>query len=136
MNLTLVRDIFTDTSTTGSLFVDNAFECFTLEDRDRKLEDGGVKVYGRTAIPRGHYKIALDWSPKYGRDMPHILDVPGFQGIRIHSGNKADDTEGCLLVGQERTENYIRNSKLAFDALLMKLNLAWAKGEEAWITVS
>ena len=91
MNLSLIRDIFTENSTTGKLFIENDFECFVLEDEDRKLEAGGKKVYGKTAIPRGRYKIELDWSPKYGRDMPHVLDVPHFDGIRIHTGNYAGE---------------------------------------------
>ncbi len=136
MNLSLIRDTFTETSTTGKLFIENDFECFLLEDQDRKLEAGGKKVYGRTAIPRGRYKIELDWSPKYGRDMPHVLDVPQFDGIRIHTGNRSEDSEGCLIPGQERTEDYVRNSKLAFDALLQKLNLAWANNEEVWLTIT
>lgn len=136
MNLSLIRDTFTETSTTGKLFIENEFECYVLEDQDRKLEAGGSKIYGRTAIPRGRYKIELDWSPKYGRDMPHILDVPQFEGIRIHTGNRSEDSEGCLIPGQERIENYVRNSKLAFDALLQKLNLAWANNEEVWLTIT
>ena len=136
MKLLLVREVFSTESTGGSLSIENQFECFTIEDEDRALESGGIKLYGRTAIPRGRYKVALDWSPKYGRDMPHVLNVPGFEGVRIHSGNSAKDTEGCILVGQERHENYIRKSKAAFDALLLKLNVAWAKGEEVWLTVS
>lgn len=136
MNLSLVRDTFTENSTTGKLFIENEFECFVLEDEDRKLEAGGKKIYGRTAIPRGRYKIEMDWSPKYGRDMPHVLNVPQFEGIRIHTGNRSEDTEGCLIVGQERSENYVRNSKLAFDDLLKKLKLAWAENEEVWITIT
>ena len=136
MNLSLIRDTFTETSTTGKLFIENDFECFVLEDQDRKLEAGGMKVYGETAIPRGRYKIELDWSPKYGRDMPHILDVPQFEGIRIHTGNRTADTEGCLIVGQERIVDYVRSSKLAFDALLLKLNAAWANNEEVWLTIT
>lgn len=136
MNLTLIRDVFTEVSTTGKLFIENDEECFILEDQDRKLEAGGTKIYGRTAIPRGRYKIVLDWSPKYGRDMPHLLDVPQYEGIRIHTGNRAEDSEGCLIPGQDRVENYVRNSKLAFDALLQKMNIAWARGEEVWITIT
>lgn len=136
MNLTLRREQFTTESTIGSLLIDGQHECFTLEDEDRALEAGGEKLYGRTAIPRGRYKIGLDWSPKYGRDMPHVLDVPGFEGIRIHSGNTARDTEGCILVGTERIPNYIRNSRIAFAALILKLNFAWASGEEVWIDIT
>ena len=136
MNLYQIRDVFTENSTTSKLFIENEEECFILEDQDRKLEAGGKKVYGRTAIPRGRYKIEMDWSPKYGRDMPHILDVPQFEGIRIHPGNRSEDTEGCLIPGQERVEDYVRNSKPAFDALLTKLNAAWANNEEVWLTIT
>src|SRR4030042_6152724 len=140
LNLSLVREKFTPESTGGSLFIEGGQElereCFTLEDADRKLEAGGKKLYGRPAIPRGRYKIELDRSPKYGRDMPHVLDVPGFEGIRIHSGNTARDTEGCILVGTERIPNYIRNSRIAFAALILKLNFAWASGEEVWIDIT
>lgn len=136
MNLYQIRDTFTENSTTSKLFIENEFECYVLEDQDRKLEAGGKKVYGRTAIPRGRYKIELDWSPKYGRDMPHLLDVPQFEGIRIHTGNRSEDSEGCLITGQERIEDYVRNSKLAFDALLQKMNMAWANKEEVWLTIT
>ena len=138
MELKLRRDVFTVISTMGELFIDGSAEreCYTLEDEDRALEAGGQKVYAKTAIPRGRYKVVLDWSPKYGRDMPHVLDVPGFEGIRIHSGNSAEDTEGCILVGRSRHENWVRDSKLAFDDLLQKLNAAWAAGEEVWLKVT
>jgi hypothetical protein len=138
MEMKLHRDKLSIISSMGELFIDGSTEreCFTLEDEDRKLEAGGVKVYGRTAIPRGRYKVELDWSPKYGRDMPHVLDVPGFTGIRIHSGNRAEDTEGCILVGRSRHENWLRDSKIAFEELLKKLNVAWAKGEEVWLTIT
>jgi len=139
MRLELHRDIFTDYSTTGEIFIDGLKEreCFSLEDTDRHLEDGKEKkVFGRTAIPRGTYKVVMDWSPKYGRDMPHLLDVPGFEGIRIHSGNSSDDTEGCILVGTERVDNYIRNSRIAFHALVLKMSYAWSRGEEVLITIT
>ena len=135
MELLLKRDVFTEVSTQGQLSVNGEFECFTLEDKDRKLENGGTKVFGETAIPRDRYKVELDWSPHFGKDMPHILDVPQFEGVRIHPGNYPRDTEGCILVGKERYEDFIRDSKIAFDALLAKLNLAWAQGEEVWLTI-
>lgn len=136
MEMKLNRDILTAISSMGILTIDGTHECFTLEDEDRKLEAGGEKVFAKTAIPRGHYKVELDWSPKYGRDMPHVQNVPGFTGIRIHAGNQAEDTEGCILVGRSRNENWLRDSKIAFDALLQKLNVAWAAGEEVWIEIT
>lgn len=136
MEMKLNRDILTPISSMGVLTIDGEHECFTLEDEDRKLEAGGEKLFAKTAIPRGRYKVELDWSPKYSRDMPHVQDVPGFTGIRIHAGNRAEDTEGCILVGQSRNENWLRDSKIAFDALLQKLNTAWAAGEEVWLEIT
>lgn len=136
MNLELKRDTFTAISTQGILTIDGEHECYTLEDEDRYLEEGGEKVYGKTAIPRGRYKVVMDWSPKYERDMPHVLAVPGFEGIRIHAGNKAEDTEGCILVGRSRNENWLRDSKIAFDTLVQKLGVAWADEKEVWLTIT
>lgn len=137
LELKLVRDKAKSSqlSTIGDLFVDSAWECYTLEDEDRYLEDDGQKVYGKTAIPRGRYKVVLDWSDHFQRDMPHILGVPQFEGVRIHSGNSPADTLGCVLVGTEWFENWVRNSRVAFDALFRKLKDAWASGKEVWITI-
>jgi len=135
MELLLTRDIFTETSTEGILEVDGEVECFTLEDKDRKIESTGDKVYGETCIPRGRYKVVYDMSPKYGKLMPHILGVPYFDGIRFHPGNKAEDSLGCILVGLSRTKDWISSSGKAFDALLLKLKKAWDSGEEVWITI-
>jgi hypothetical protein len=134
--LRLVREDFTTVSTIGSLFWEGEWQCFILEDEDRALEAGGVKIFSKTAIPRGRYQIVKDWSPKYGREMPHILDVPGFEGIRIHPGNEARDTEGCLITGREKVKNYVRDSKAAYVALLLKLEAAWDAGDEVWITIA
>lgn len=117
MKIKLIRDTFTDKSTTGQLFVDDVFECYVLEDVVRD----GEKVYGKTAIPYGLYELTIDYSPKYDRPMMHVLDVPGFQGIRIHSGNDADDTEGCLIVGRMRRQNWVGESKLAYAPLFQKV---------------
>lgn len=126
MKLKLVRDTFTKKSTTGKLFVDDTFECYVLEDVVRT----GPKVYGETAIPEGIYEITIDYSPKYDRPMMHILSVPGFEGIRIHSGNVAADTEGCLLVGRMRRSNWVGESKLAMASLFPKVkNVVNAHGK-------
>src|SRR3972149_10690167 len=97
MELLLQRKIFTDKSTIGELFVDGVFECFTLEDVVRDDE----KIKKVTAIPDGIYTVLVTWSPRFKRQLPLLIDVPGFDGIRIHPGNTADDTEGCLLVGEK-----------------------------------
>lgn len=133
MKLKLIRDTFTDKSTTGPLMVDDVSECYILEDVVRPV---GEKVFGKTAIPEGTYKVVLDYSPKYGRIMPHILDVPNFLGIRIHAGNQAEDTEGCLIVGRMRRPNWVGESKLAYAALFQKLQQAVSIGEEITIEVT
>ena len=99
MNLLLLRRDFTDKSTIGLLYVGQVFQCYALEDPDRKLEDGGEKIPGKTAIPRGKYRIIIDWSNRFKRELPRLLDVPNYVGVRIHPGNGPDDTEGCILPG-------------------------------------
>ena len=132
MNLRLLRDTFAEKSTVGALYVNNIFECDTLEDKVRS----GPKVPHATAIPVGTYRVIIDDSARFGRPMPHILDVPGFDGIRIHAGNTDADTEGCVLLGR-RTGNvdFIADSRKAFAAFYPKLEAALARGEEVKITV-
>lgn len=102
MQLLLRRTRFYDTHTTGQLYINGEYFGFTLEDKVREV--GGVpiekwKVYGETAISRGSYEVVLETSPRFGPDTITLQKVPGFTGIRIHAGNTADDTEGCILVG-------------------------------------
>lgn len=83
----------------------------------------GVKVYGQTAIPAGTYQVVLNQSPRFKRVLPLLLNVPGFEGIRIHPGNKAEDTDGCILVGDAPAPDWLGQSKVAFDRLFAKLRL-------------
>lgn len=119
MNLTLKRRWVERDATIGELFLDGLWECYTLEDLVRD-----VKLPGRTAIPAGSYDITLDFSPRFGRVLPHLLNVPGFEGIRLHAGNLPDDTSGCILVGRIRGDAKILGSKLALDALMEKFRMA------------
>lgn len=121
LHLELKRKILTDKSTIGELSVNDIFECYTLED---VVRSEGVKVYGQTAIPTGTYKVVLDFSDRFQKIMPHILDVPNFEGIRIHCGNDASSTDGCLLVGRTKSQDWIGDSKLAFNDLFPKLQKA------------
>lgn len=127
MRLMLYRDTFTEESTVGELSVDGEFFCYTLEDYDRKMEDGGKKEYGKTCIPRGTYDVVIDFSPKYNKDMPHVLSVPGFEGVRIHSGNVAADSEGCILVGSTKSKDFIGNSVVTFNKLMTLMDEAYTK---------
>lgn len=116
MELRLVRNQYSPTSTIGELHVDGAFECFTLEDRVRS-----TKVAGATAIPPGRYEVSVTWSNRFKRPLPLLMDVPNYTGVRIHTGNKAEDTEGCILVGRKRLPDLVGESKLAFDPLFAKI---------------
>lgn len=118
MELKLIRETFTEKSTIGSLYVNGIFFCYTLEDKDRKLETGGVKEYAKTAIPRGKYKVINSFSNRFKKYLPELVNVPQFAGIRIHAGNTADHSEGCILVGSTKAVDFIGNSKVTFDKLM------------------
>ena len=124
MRIELVRIAFKDTYTIGKLYVDGKYFCDVLEDVDRGLDSSmseseilKKKVKGQTAIPIGHYVINITYSPKYKRMMPLLLDVKGFSGIRIHSGNNAKDTEGCLLVGKNKKVGMVLESRDTYQRL-------------------
>jgi hypothetical protein len=116
MKLTLKRETRTDASTIGRLFIDGVFQCVTLEDVERN-----IKVYGKTAIPTGTYKVVLTPSPRFKRILPLLLDVPGYSGIRIHPGNTAHDTEGCILPGRSYGQDVVYQSRIAFEDLYRRL---------------
>jgi GH24 family phage-related lysozyme (muramidase) len=119
LNLTLTRNIYTNSSTIGELSLNGKFECFILEDVVRP-----EKIPGITAIPAGTYEVRITHSPKFQRDLPLLLNVPNFSGIRIHVGNTARDTEGCLLPGRSKSVDFVGESRTAFDALFAKLRSA------------
>lgn len=120
INILVQRKWVVGDATLGELFLDGVFEAFTLEDTVRPIEQ---KVDGQTAIPAGTYKVIVDWSPRFQKNMLHILDVPGFLGVRIHPGNAPKDTDGCLLVGQtmDLSTGTVGGSRLAYEQLFRKL---------------
>lgn len=99
MKIEVIRDIFTSTETFGKMFIDGEFFCYTLED---VLRD--VKIKHKTAIPSGRYEVIYNLSPKFKKNMPRLLNVPGFQGILIHGGCTHEDSSGCILVAFHRNE--------------------------------
>lgn len=133
MNIELIRDTFTDKTTIGKLYIDGKYQCETLEDVKRP---DGIKVYGETAIPRGEYEVVINFSSKYQRPMLQIMNVPMFDGIRIHSGNKAGDTEGCILVGTSRDKDWIGGSVKAYKPLFEKIDKAFEAGEQITIKIT
>jgi hypothetical protein len=107
MNIQVNRIFKGDTYTIGHLFVNDKYVCDTLEDEVRP----GKKVFAETAIPAGTYTVTWSFSPHFCRNMPEVLNVPGFRNIRIHAGNDSSDTEGCILLGQNKVKGRIINSR-------------------------
>jgi hypothetical protein len=125
--LRLLREPSRFGATLGSLYIDGHWEAFTLEDENR--ERAGVpvrdwKIKGQTAIPAGRYRVIIAPSHRFKRPLPLLLDVPGFEGIRIHPGNGPADTEGCILVGRDRVAGRVLQSRVAFEALFSTLQAA------------
>lgn len=126
MNIIIKRIFKGPDYTIGKLSIDGKYFCDTLEDTVRVP---GVKIPGKTAIPTGKYKIKLTESLRFGKLMPRLENVPGFTGVLIHSGNTAEDTEGCILVGKNRVKGKVLDSRETF-ARLFKLLFVSARGGE------
>lgn len=133
MRMELKRIDLKDTCTIGVLYVDGQQECWTLEDRVRP---DGVKVYGETAIPAGIYRVDVTPSPRFKRDLPLLINVANFVGVRIHPGNTAGDTEGCILVGRTRGPERVNESQLAFNALFAKILAAKSRKDPITLEIS
>ena len=147
--LILKRKWYTKESTVGELFEKGKLLriCYILEDFERLATasvspKGGStrskkrrKVHGETAIPKGRYEIRLTHSTKFKKTLPLLYNVPGFSGIRIHAGNTAKDTEGCLLPGIERSEDFVGHSKRAFKKLCKMLERTKREGKRIIIEI-
>lgn len=154
MQLTVKRSYRGNNYTVGHLYVDGKFFCDTMEDVDRGLNDRmpltqikSIKIKGKTCIPYGTYVISMAIpSPKYSNyakypyalvvkgKMPRVMDVPGFEGVLIHPGTTANDTEGCLLVGENKVKGKLINSQITWKKLCKVLLEAVNKKEK--ITIS
>lgn len=133
VNLRVERRIFTDDVTIGELYVNDEFMCYTLEDAVRD-----TKIYGKTAIPKGTYKVIFNMSNRFKRRMPLLLNVPNYEGVRIHAGNTHVDTDGCIILGlglarsaDSRFDWTVTQSRMAIE----KFNKAVDNGEEVEITI-
>jgi hypothetical protein len=135
MKLVLLRKYYTDKSTIGELSINGHFECHTLEDKVRSKK--GKKVYGQTAIPAGTYQVIINTSSRFNVLMPLLLNVPGYEGIRIHPGNTDAQTLGCLLVGMYNTNapDFLSHSKDAYNKLYPKLKKALDANERITIEI-
>ena len=114
---------------------ERGYFCDTLEPTWRDYKHGGYKVKGRSAIPEGRYAVVISWSPKMKQWLPILLGVPNFSGIRIHAGNTAADTQGCILVGKNREVGKVLDSRIWLHRLKQKIVEAKERGEAVWITV-
>lgn len=136
----------------GRMEIDKEYFCDTLEDTDRGLSNAMSeeeiirrKIYGKTAIPSGIYRIDMNtvspkfksriWAVPYGGKLPRLLEVKGFNGVLIHPGNTADDTSGCILVGQNKGKGRVVNSIDTFGKLMSKLLMARAEGKDIFIKI-
>lgn len=124
-----VKRVFTcDKYTIGRLYVDGEYMCDTLEDCDRGLDDSmdektikRLKVYGKTAIPTGTYRVVLSYSSRFRKILPEILNVKGYSGVRIHTGNTPEDTLGCILVGRNTKKGMVTESRKTFEPLMVAI---------------
>jgi lysozyme len=133
MELKLVRDVCGADCTLGKLFVDGEFDCYTVED---VVRPDGQKIHGKTAIPAGRYRVSVSRSPRFERELPLLENVPNFEGVRIHPGNTAEDTEGCIIPGRVRTPRGVAQSRAAFEKLFATLRAEVSGGRDIWISVS
>jgi hypothetical protein len=142
MELRLKRFAKKETYTIGRLFAGDALLCDAVEDTDRGLRQDmplqeilHLKKHGITAIPTGRYKVILTLSARFKRLLPLLVDVPGFEGVRIHAGNTAADTEGCICPGENKVKGGVINSREHEEEIVRRME-ALPDGEETYITVA
>ena len=138
MILTLRRIAFKESYTIGKLYVDGNYFYDTVEDKERGLDNSmkvyeikKKKVYGETAIPYGTYKVSITYSPRFKKNLPLVEGVKGFEGVRIHSGNTAKDSLGCIIVGKNKKVGMVLDSRATMEKLMKVLNTK----ENIWLII-
>lgn len=135
MKLTLKRIALRPTYTIGKLYIDDAYFCDTLEDTVRdtnksgKFDNGEQKIKGKTAIPYGTYEIKWTYSPRFKKYTPQLMNVPSFEGIRVHAGNTSADTEGCLILGENKQVGKVFNSRATINKFYPIIKEACSNGK-------
>ena len=135
MKLTLKRIALRPTYTIGKLYVDDVYFCDTIEDTVRdinkngKFDNGEKKIHSKTAIPYGNYEIKWTYSPRFKKYTPQLMNVPSFEGIRIHAGNTSADTEGCLILGENKQVGKVLNSRATINKFYQIIKEACSKGK-------
>ena len=143
MDLKLERKYRNNNYCIDKLYINGKYFSDVLEDPDRGLTDSmsleeikRIKIKGNTCIPYGTYHITITYSPRFKKNLPLLNNVKGFDGIRIHSGNKPQDTEGCLLPGFNKVKGQVINSKVTTDKLIAQIQQAINKKEKVTITIT
>lgn len=142
MELVLIRKYKKEDYCIGELYVNSTFFCNTLEDKVRDINKNGTfdcgefKISGHTAIPYGEYEVIVNYSPKFKRELPRLLNVPHFEGILIHRGNTNKDSSGCILVGENKKKGMVLNSTKYEVELVNILKKALTKGENITIEIT
>lgn len=135
MKLTLKRIALRPTYTIGKLYIDDVYFCDTIEDtvrdinKNSKFDNGEKKVHSKTAIPYGTYEIKWTYSPRFKKYTPQLMNVPSFEGIRIHAGNTSADTEGCLILGENKQVGKVLNSRSTINKFYPIIKEACSKGK-------
>ena len=135
MKLTLKRIALRPTYTIGKLYIDDVYFCDTIEDTVRdlnkngKFDNGEKKVHSKTAIPYGTYEIKWTYSPRFKKYTPQLMNVPSFEGIRIHAGNTSADTEGCLILGKNNQVGKVLNSRATINKFYPIIKNACSNGK-------
>lgn len=134
MKLTLKRIALRPTYTIGKLYIDDVYFCDTIEDtvidlnKNGKFDNGEKKVHSKTAIPYGTYEIKWTYSPRFKKYTPQLMNVPSFEGIRIHAGNTSADTEGCLILGKNKQVGKVLNSRATINKFYPIIKEACSNG--------
>ena len=135
MKLTLKRIALRPTYTIGKLYIDDVYFCDTIEDTVRdlnengKFDNGEKKVHSKTAIPYGTYEIKWTYSPRFKKYTPQLMNVPSFEGIRVHAGNTSADTEGCLILGENKQVGKVLNSRATINKFYPIIKEACSNGK-------
>ena len=142
MEVLLIRENFASEYTEGKLFINGAYVCDSLEDADRGLDSSmsedvilSKKVYGKTCIPYGRYRIIIDWSNKFQKNLIHLLNVKGFDGVRMHSFNEASQSLGCIGTGVKTVPGWISKSRDTYKIVHSKVEEALSRGESVFLTI-
>ena len=143
MELRLERKYRNNNYCIDKLYINGKYFSDALEDPERGLTDTmsreeikKIKIKGNTCIPYGTYNITITYSPRFKKNLPLLNNVKGFDGIRIHSGNKPQDTEGCLLPGFNKVKGQVIDSRVTTDKLIAQIQQALNKGEKVTITIT